>query len=74
MTTENQIKLTGGLINEHEAAVLLGIKVSTLRAWRVKGSTLPFCRIGRAIRYARDDIDDFIAASKATSTTEAANA
>lgn len=58
------------LLNEHEAAEILQIKVSTLRSWRVKGSPLPFRRIGRAIRYAPQDIAAFIDAGKATSTTE----
>ncbi len=62
------------LLNEHEAAELLGVKVSTLRAWRIKGSKLPFLRLGRAIRYDPADIEAFKLASKAYSTTEADNA
>jgi hypothetical protein len=57
------------LLNEHETAEILQVKVSTLRSWRVKGSSLQFCRIGRSVRYAPQDLYDFVEAAKTSSTT-----
>ncbi len=72
---QHSITATERLLNEHEAAEILQIKVSTLRSWRVKGGKLPFSRIGgRMIRYHPADIRNFIEASKSTSTTEADHA
>lgn len=47
-------------LTESEAAVRLGLKVATLRAWRHQGRGPAFVRLGRAIRYLPDDIDDFL--------------
>jgi predicted DNA-binding transcriptional regulator AlpA len=57
------------LLNEHEAADRLGIKVSTLRRWRVKGSDLPFIRIGGRIKYADNDIEGYIQSRRVLSTS-----
>ena len=62
------------LLNEFETAKILKVKVTTLRSWRIKGSPLPFRRIGRAIRYAPSDIVSLIKSGKANSTTEADHA
>lgn len=58
-----------GLINEHEAARRLGLKVSTLRRWRWQGIGPIFCRIGAAVRYDPRDLVDFIEAGRRTSTS-----
>lgn len=51
------------LVDENEAAVRLGLNVSTLRAWRCRGSGPKFYKIGgRAIRYAVEDLAAFIGA------------
>lgn len=69
---QQSITTTGRLLNEHEAAEILQIRVSTLRSWRCTGKVkLKFCRIGRAIRYSPSDVAAFIEEGKATSTTEA---
>ena len=58
------------LINETEAAKILGLEVTTLRRWRWAGSpSLPFHKIGNAVRYSRDDLADFIEAGRRTSTS-----
>ena len=60
------------LINEHEAARILGLKVSTLRRWRYAGKPdLPFHKIGSAVRYDPLVIRDFIEAGRRTSTSDA---
>lgn len=58
-----------GLINEHEAARRLGLKVSTLRRWRWQGIGPTFCRIGAAVRYDPRDLAAFIEAGRRASTS-----
>jgi excisionase family DNA binding protein len=49
------------LLTASEAAALLNIQPSTLAAWRVRGyPQLPFVRVGRCIRYRRQDLEAFI--------------
>jgi hypothetical protein len=59
------------LVNEHVAASILGLKVATLRRWRWAGfPSLPFHKIGNAVRYDRGDLVDFVEAGRRTSTSE----
>jgi len=51
------------LLAECQAAHLLNLSVRTLQAWRLRGIGPAFVRAGRAIRYRRDDIIDWIAAN-----------
>ena len=51
-------------LTETEAAGRLGLKVATLRAWRHQGRGPAFVRLGRAIRYLRSDIDEFLTANR----------
>lgn len=44
-----------------EAAAYLGRGVSTLARERMTGEGAPFVRVGRAVRYRRDDLDAFMA-------------
>ena len=59
------------LLDEQEAADYLNISLSTLRRYRyrVDGRTdgPQIVKIGRAVRYARSDLDRFIKAQKAGS-------
>lgn len=49
------------LLTEDEAASLLKIQPATLATWRVRGRPhLPFVRVGRCVRYRRQDIAAFI--------------
>jgi excisionase family DNA binding protein len=48
------------LLTVPEAAALLRIKVSTLRAW-VNQRKIKFAKIGRLVRLRRSDIEAFIA-------------
>jgi hypothetical protein len=49
---------------EVEAAARLGLKVTTLRAWRHRRRGPAFVRLGRAIRYLERDIDAFLNANR----------
>lgn len=54
------------LLNEYEAAGLLGISVYSLRRWRSerRGQGPSFLRLGRSIRYSTHDIEAFIEQSR----------
>jgi hypothetical protein len=69
-TAATPISNCENLINEHEAAARLGLKVSTMRRWRWAGTGVPFVRIGSAIRYDPRDLEAFIAAGRRKSTSD----
>ncbi len=58
------------LMNEHEVAARLGLKVATLRRWRWAGRSPPYIKIGSAVRYHPPDIAAFIDAGRRASTTD----
>jgi len=53
-----------------EAANYVGLKKCTLEAWRVRGEGPAFLKLGKAVRYRKEDLDAFINSSVRTSTTE----
>ena len=53
-----------------EAAEYLGVRPCTLEAWRCRGGGPRFRKIGRAVRYGRNDLDEFIESRTRTSTSE----
>jgi len=59
------------LLTEAGAAVYLAVARKSLERWRSLGIGPPFVRIGvRGVRYARDDLDLYIAAQRRTSTSD----
>ena len=53
------------LLKDVEAAEKLGVKVQTLRNWRMMGTGVPYVRVGdRSIRYSEDDLKAYIDARK----------
>lgn len=49
------------LLSPAEAAAILGVKAETLSVWRcTKRYPLPFVRVGRSIKYRREDLEAFI--------------
>ena len=58
------------LLNEHQAAYALGLKVATLRRWRWAGKPPRFLKIGSAVRYDPQVLAEFIEAARRTSTTD----
>ena len=58
------------LLNEHEAADLLALEVTTLRRWRWAGTGPSFLKIGGAVRYDLAVLEAFIEASRRSSTSD----
>ncbi len=58
------------MLRTTEAAEYVGLRKSTLEAWRVRGDGPAFLKLGKAVRYRREDLDAFINSSVRTSTTE----
>jgi len=59
------------LMTEGGAAVYLAVARKTLERWRSLGIGPEFIRIGvRGVRYARDDLDLYIATQRRTSTSD----
>ena len=51
-------------VSDREAAVILGVKTSTLAVWRCAGRyDLPYFKIGRNVRYRITDLAEFLARS-----------
>jgi len=49
------------LLDDEQAASILGIKAKTLPVWRSTGRySLPYVKIGRCVRYKAGDLRDFI--------------
>lgn len=49
------------LVDEKRAAEILGITPGTLSVWRcVRRYPLPYTKIGRAVRYRVEDLDEFV--------------
>lgn len=64
------IKNEKQLLNEDETAELLNVKPQTLASWRCRGANdLPFVKVGRAVRYRRGDLEEWIDKNTATCAT-----
>lgn len=49
------------LLNEVQAAAVLGTSIGTLQVWRSTGRyKIPFVKIGRNVRYKRSDLEAWI--------------
>ncbi len=57
------------LLTISEAASLLRLKPSTIRAWVLRRK-LPYCKVGRLVRIQRADIEGLIAASVVPARTD----
>lgn len=58
------------LLDQHEAAKLLGISARTLERHRLTGTGPRFSRIGRLVRYRQCDLAAYIEQHLRTSTSE----
>ena len=50
------------LLTTGEAARALGVSVSCLEAWRIKGRGPRFRKVGRLVKYADIDLEEFLSA------------
>jgi len=51
-------------MTERIAAARLGLTAATLRAWRHQGRGPAFVRLGRAVRYLPDDLNEYLRANR----------
>lgn len=51
--------MENGLLKIDEAANYLRLTIPTLRKWRFEGK-LPFYKLGRSIRFKKEDLDSFL--------------
>lgn len=54
----------GHLLTTHEAAPYLGVKSSTLCHWRWEKTGPRYLKVGRAVRYRKEDLDAWLAAQQ----------
>jgi excisionase family DNA binding protein len=59
------------LVDEHEAASILGLSVKTLRRWRWAGREVPFIKLGGSVRYDLADLQAYIDGHRVMSTSTA---
>ena len=46
-------------LTDVEVAARLGVSRFTVRSWRLKGQGPRFLKMGRAVRYRNEDVDDY---------------
>ena len=51
-----------------QAAVYLGLSMSTLNKWRCYGSGPAFLKLGRSVRYRKSQLDNFLTERTASNT------
>jgi len=54
-----------------QAAAYLGLSPNTLNRWRYTGDGPRFVKLGRAVRYRREELDDWVASCGRQSTSSA---
>ena len=60
------------LLTPRQTAEALGVEISTLAAWRYRGTGPPFIKLSAtAVRYALADVEEFVAAQRRASTADA---
>ncbi len=71
MDASTNTPMNGGMLNEHLAATMTGLAVTTLRQWRVQGKGPAFAKLGRRVLYKASDVQAWIDANIFSSTTAA---
>lgn len=59
------------LLDSKEAASFLRVTPRTLRNWRHRGDGPPYIKLGRAVRYTKKDLEDWIKAQRVGSCPSA---
>jgi excisionase family DNA binding protein len=71
LSTKSSSSLTDELLTTAQVAKVYGLSQSTLRKWRCIAAGPSFIKVGRAVRYRRSDLSEFLMARTYTSTAEA---
>lgn len=58
------------MLKTKEAASYFGVTKATLESWRCHGGGPVFYKLGKAVRYRKEDLDAFINARRRTSTSQ----
>lgn len=58
------------LLDQTRLAKLLGCSARTLERQRLEGTGIPFCRIGRLVRYRLLDVSEYLEAQRRRSTSD----
>ena len=58
------------LLDQDRLAKLLGCSARTLERQRLEGTGIPFCRIGRLVRYRLLDVSEYLEAQRRRSTSD----
>ena len=58
------------LLDQRQAARILGLSVRTLERHRIAGTGPRFARLGRLVRYRRKDLDRWVEGNLRNSTSE----
>jgi predicted DNA-binding transcriptional regulator AlpA len=53
-----------------EAAAQLNVKPTTLEAWRTRGEGPEYVKLGKAVRYSSEALENFIKSRTRTSTSK----
>jgi len=48
------------LLAVQDVADWIGLSVETLNQWRSQGLHIPYVKIGKAVRYLREDVEQYI--------------
>lgn len=59
------------LYRTEEAATRLNVKPATLEAWRTRGEGPEFVKLGKAVRYSDESLDNYVKSRTRTSTSQA---
>jgi len=57
---ERALKAQHDYLDTRQAAGLTGIGAATLERWRVDGAGPPYVKLGRLVKYRRQDLDEFM--------------
>ena len=60
------------IFNTPEAATFLRLSKPTLERLRLTGDGPPYCKLGKAVRYRKSDLDAWLASRLIRSTSEGA--
>ncbi len=62
------------LLDQDRLAKLLGCSARTLERQRLEGTGVPFCRVGRLVRYRLLDVSEYLETQRRQSTSDSGTA